>query len=76
MVAPKGPGHIVRRQFTEGKGVPALIAGDARRGEAFIVNVKDHELVSSTEIVKSDESLSDKINISLNFVYTFDTGIS
>jgi ketol-acid reductoisomerase len=25
-VAPKGPGHIVRRQFTEGKGVPALIA--------------------------------------------------
>jgi len=26
MCAPKGPGHIVRRQFTEGKGVPALIA--------------------------------------------------
>ena len=28
MVAPKGPGHIVRRQFTEGSGVPALIAVD------------------------------------------------
>jgi ketol-acid reductoisomerase len=26
MVAPKGPGHVVRRQFQEGKGVPALIA--------------------------------------------------
>ena len=26
MVAPKGPGHLVRRQFTEGKGVPSLIA--------------------------------------------------
>ncbi|VAX24303.1 Ketol-acid reductoisomerase (NADP(+)) [hydrothermal vent metagenome] len=26
MIAPKGPGHLVRRQFTEGKGVPALIA--------------------------------------------------
>tara|TARA_B100001123_G_scaffold61799_1_gene67540 strand:- start:235 stop:1260 length:1026 start_codon:yes stop_codon:yes gene_type:complete len=26
MVAPKGPGHIVRRQFLEGKGVPSLIA--------------------------------------------------
>jgi len=26
LVAPKGPGHIVRRQFVEGKGVPALIA--------------------------------------------------
>jgi ketol-acid reductoisomerase len=36
MVAPKGPGHLVRRQFVEGFGVPALIAvyqnatGDAR----------------------------------------------
>jgi ketol-acid reductoisomerase len=26
LVAPKGPGHIVRRQYTEGKGVPSLIA--------------------------------------------------
>src|SRR5215216_5012758 len=26
LVAPKGPGHLVRRQFTEGSGVPALIA--------------------------------------------------
>src|SRR5256714_2292106 len=26
LVAPKGPGHIVRRQYLEGKGVPALIA--------------------------------------------------
>jgi ketol-acid reductoisomerase len=26
MVAPKGPGHIVRRLFTEGLGTPALIA--------------------------------------------------
>jgi ketol-acid reductoisomerase len=26
MVAPKGPGHLVRRQFEEGKGVPSLIA--------------------------------------------------
>jgi ketol-acid reductoisomerase len=26
MVAPKGPGHLVRRQFEEGKGVPCLIA--------------------------------------------------
>ncbi len=33
MVAPKGPGHIVRAQYVEGKGVPALIAvqkGSAR----------------------------------------------
>jgi ketol-acid reductoisomerase len=26
MVAPKGPGHLVRRQFAEGKGVPGLLA--------------------------------------------------
>jgi ketol-acid reductoisomerase len=37
MVAPKGPGHIVRAQYLEGKGVPALIAvhsdatGDAKK---------------------------------------------
>ena len=36
LVAPKGPGHLVRRQFAEGRGVPGLVAihqdstGDAR----------------------------------------------
>jgi ketol-acid reductoisomerase len=36
LVAPKGPGHLVRRQFTEGSGVPGLVAiqqdatGDAK----------------------------------------------
>jgi ketol-acid reductoisomerase len=28
MVAPKGPGHLVRRQFSEGRGVPCLMAID------------------------------------------------
>jgi len=37
MIAPKGPGHTVRSQFQEGKGVPSLIAvhqdpsGDSRQ---------------------------------------------
>ena len=36
MVAPKGPGHLVRRQFVEGKGVPCLIAVEQdATGEAF-----------------------------------------
>src|SRR5947207_12006891 len=26
MIAPKGPGHLVRRTYTEGGGVPCLIA--------------------------------------------------
>ncbi|HSD77456.1 MAG TPA: ketol-acid reductoisomerase [Solirubrobacteraceae bacterium] len=36
LVAPKGPGHLVRRQYTEGSGVPGLVAihqdatGDAK----------------------------------------------
>ena len=36
MIAPTGPGHIVRRQFTEGSGVPdlACVAQDAT-GDAF-----------------------------------------
>ncbi len=37
LIAPKGPGHLVRRQYTEGSGVPGLIAieqdpqGDAQQ---------------------------------------------
>jgi ketol-acid reductoisomerase len=34
MVAPKGPGHLVRRQFTEGSGVPGLIAVQDSTGNA------------------------------------------
>jgi len=29
LVAPKGPGHLVRRQFVDGKGVPNLVAVEA-----------------------------------------------
>src|SRR3982074_2436372 len=28
LVAPKGPGHLVRRQFVDGKGVPDLVAAE------------------------------------------------
>jgi ketol-acid reductoisomerase len=35
MVAPKGPGHLVRRLYVEGKGMPALIAvGQNKSGNA------------------------------------------
>ena len=37
MIAPKGPGHVVRSQYVEGKGVPALIAvhkGSSRNAKA------------------------------------------
>jgi ketol-acid reductoisomerase len=36
MVAPKGPGHLVRRQFVDGKGVPVLVAVEQdATGQAF-----------------------------------------
>ena len=34
MAAPKGPGHLVRRQFAEGNGVPGLVAVHQRRHRA------------------------------------------
>ena len=37
MIAPKGPGHIVRRQYTEGSGVPDLICVE----QDFTGNAKD-----------------------------------
>ena len=37
LVAPKGPGHLVRRQFLEGSGVPGLVAVDQdASGKALI----------------------------------------
>jgi ketol-acid reductoisomerase len=38
MVAPKGPGHLVRRQFVDGKGVPCLIADPTGNGEALALS--------------------------------------
>jgi len=38
MIAPKGPGHVVRSQYLEGKGVPALIAvlkGSSKNAKAI-----------------------------------------
>src|SRR3954466_3592926 len=32
MVAPKGPGHLVRRQYVDGKGVPCLVAVEQDAG--------------------------------------------
>ncbi|OKJ07386.1 ketol-acid reductoisomerase [Kitasatospora sp. CB01950] len=36
MVAPKGPGHLVRRQYQEGRGVPCIVAVEQdATGKAF-----------------------------------------
>jgi ketol-acid reductoisomerase len=38
MVAPKGPGHLVRRQFVDGKGVPCLVAIPTGEGLALALS--------------------------------------
>ena len=38
LVAPKGPGHLVRRQYSEGSGVPCLVAvGQDSTGDALAI---------------------------------------
>jgi ketol-acid reductoisomerase len=40
MVAPKGPGHLVRREFADGRGVPVLLAVEQdATGEAWPVTL-------------------------------------
>ena len=40
LVAPKGPGHLVRAEYTRGAGVPCLIAmGDGAAKEAFNIGL-------------------------------------
>ena len=46
MVAPKGPGHMVRRTYTEGSGVPCLIAVQ----QDYTVNAKEVALAYSNGI--------------------------
>ena len=49
MVAPKGPGHTVRRQYEEGRGVPAIVAveNDAS-GEAWDVALSYAKAIGAT----------------------------
>jgi ketol-acid reductoisomerase len=49
MVAPKGPGHLVRRTYTEGGGVPALIAVAAdATGQAMALALSYADAIGAT----------------------------
>ena len=49
MIAPKGPGHLVRRTYTEGGGVPALIAvAQDATGQAKAVALSYADAVGGT----------------------------
>jgi ketol-acid reductoisomerase len=56
MIAPKGPGHLVRRTYTEGGGVPALIAvhQDASGGaKALAMSYADAIGVSRAGVIET-----------------------
>jgi ketol-acid reductoisomerase len=49
MVAPKGPGHLVRRQFVDGKGVPVLVAVEQdASGKAFALALSYAKAIGGT----------------------------
>ncbi len=49
MVAPKGPGHLVRRQFVDGKGVPVLVAVEQdATGKAFELSLSYAKAIGGT----------------------------
>ncbi|MGC9666262.1 ketol-acid reductoisomerase [Planosporangium sp. 12N6] len=49
MVAPKGPGHLVRRQFVDGKGVPCLVAVEQdATGNAFALALAYAKAIGGT----------------------------
>ncbi|MGD1011558.1 MAG: ketol-acid reductoisomerase [Acidimicrobiales bacterium] len=49
MVAPKGPGHLVRRTYTEGGGVPSLIAAAADpSGKALALALSYADAIGAT----------------------------
>src|SRR5437763_8044360 len=49
MVAPKGPGHLVRRQFVDGKGVPVLVAVEQdATGSAFALALAYAKAIGGT----------------------------
>ena len=49
MVAPKGPGHLVRRQYVDGKGVPCLVAVEQdATGGAFALALSYAKAIGGT----------------------------
>ena len=45
MVAPKGPGHLVRRTYEEGGGVPALVAAGYQPESAYFETLHEVKLI-------------------------------
>ncbi len=66
MIAPKGPGHLVRRTFVEGGGVPSLIAGhqDAS-GQAHALALAYAQGIGSTRAGVLDTTFTEETETDL-----------
>ncbi len=66
MVAPKGPGHLVRRTYTEGGGVPALIAVAADpSGQAMALALAYADAIGATRAGVLETTFSEETETDL-----------
>jgi ketol-acid reductoisomerase len=66
MVAPKGPGFMVRRQYEEGKGVPALIAVQQdHTGKAHMIALAYAKGIGATRAVVLETSFREETETDL-----------
>ncbi|MFM7062247.1 MAG: ketol-acid reductoisomerase [Actinomycetes bacterium] len=66
MVAPKGPGHLVRRTYTEGGGVPALIAVEQdASGNAKVLALSYADAIGGTRAGVIDTTFAEETETDL-----------
>ncbi|MDX2381997.1 MAG: ketol-acid reductoisomerase, partial [Acidimicrobiia bacterium] len=66
MIAPKGPGHLVRRTYTEGGGVPALIAVEQdASGQARAVAMSYADAIGGTRAGVIETTFSEETETDL-----------
>jgi len=66
MVAPKGPGHLVRRTYTEGGGVPSLVAVEAdASGKAHALALSYAHAIGATRAGVLDTTFAEETETDL-----------
>ena len=66
MVAPKGPGHLVRRQYVEGSGVPTLVAVQQDpSGEALALSLSYAHAIGGTRAGVIETTFKDETETDL-----------
>jgi ketol-acid reductoisomerase len=66
MVAPKGPGHLVRRQYVDGSGVPTLVAVEQDpSGDAFALALSYAHAIGGTRAGVIETTFKDETETDL-----------